>query len=125
MVFFTIAAKNKTHFWVAGGNYLNLNSSEIPMIESKDGGKNWSPIENPITKNYYIEKVIWSSPYWVVTGPAGSYAFHPKLSQWKKLSESHYHNIIATKHKIIGVGAKGQIGYFDKSELQALFFPKK
>jgi len=123
--FFTIAAKNKTHFWVAGGNYLKIDSSKIPIMESKDGGKNWSPIENPIPKNYYIEKVIWSSPYWIVTGPAGSYAFHSRLNQWKKLSDSHYHNIIATKHKIIGVGAKGQIGYFDKSKLQALFFPEK
>jgi len=123
--FFTIAAKNKNHFWVAGGNYLNLNSSEIPIIESKDGGTNWTPIKSVLPNNYYIEKVIWSSPYWIVTGPAGSYAFHSRLNQWKKLSDSHYHNIIATKHKIIGVGAKGQIGYFDKSELQALFFPKK
>jgi photosystem II stability/assembly factor-like uncharacterized protein len=123
--FFSIAAKNKNHFWVAGGNYLNLNSSEIPIIESKDGGGNWSPIKSPLPNNYYIEKVIWSSPYWIVTGPSVTYAFHPKLSQWKKLSESHYHNIIETKHKIIGVGAKGQIGYFYKSELQALFFPKK
>ena len=123
--FFTIAAKNKNHFWVAGGNYLNLNSSEIPIIESKDGGTNWTPIKSVLPNNYYIEKVIWSSPYWIVTGPAGSYAFHAHLNQWKKLSESHYHNIIATKHKIIGVGAKGQIGYFNKSELQALFFPKK
>ena len=123
--YFTIAAKNKNHFWVAGGNYLNLNSSEIPIIESKDGGTNWTPIKSVLPNNYYIEKVIWSSPYWIVTGPAGSYAFHSRLNQWKKLSDSHYHNIIATKHKIIGVGAKGQIGYFDKSELQALFFPKK
>jgi len=123
--YFTIAAKNKNHFWVAGGNYLNLNSSEIPITESKDGGTNWTPIKSPLPNNYYIEKVIWSSPYWIVTGPAGSYAFHSRLNQWKKLSDSHYHNIIATKHKIIGVGAKGQIGYFDKSELQALFFPKK
>ena len=123
--FFSIAAKNKNHFWVAGGNYLKIDSSKIPMIESKDAGKNWTPMDNPIPNNYYIEKVIWSSPYWIVTGPAGSYAFHSRLNQWKKLSDSHYHNIIATKHKIIGVGAKGQIGYFDKSELQALFFPKK
>jgi photosystem II stability/assembly factor-like uncharacterized protein len=123
--FFTIAAKNKNHFWVAGGNYLNIDSSKIPIIESKGAGKNWTPIKSQIPNNYYIEKVIWSSPYWIVTGPAGTYAFHPKLSEWKKLSESHYHNIIATKHKIIGVGAKGQIGYFDKSALQSLFFPKK
>jgi len=123
--YFTIASKNKNHFWVAGGNYLNLNSSKIPIIESKDGGKNWTPVKTSLPNNYYIEKVIWSNPYWIVTGPAGSYAFNSKLSQWKKLTESHYHNIIATKHKIIGVGAKGQIGYFDKSELKALFFSKK
>ena len=123
--FFTIAAKNKNHFWVAGGNYLRLNSSEIPILESKDAGESWSPIENPIPKNYYIEKIIWTNPYWITTGPSGSYAFHSILNQWKKLSESHYHNIIATKHKIIGVGAKGQIGYFNKSDLQSLFLSKK
>jgi len=123
--FFSIAAKNKTNFWVAGGNYLNIDSSRIPIIESTNAGKNWTPIKSPLPNNYYIEKVIWSSPYWIVTGPAGSYAFHSRLNQWKKLSESHYHNIVATKHKIIGVGAKGQIGYFNKSELHTLFFPKK
>jgi photosystem II stability/assembly factor-like uncharacterized protein len=123
--FFTIAAKNKTHFWVAGGNYLKIDSSEIPMIESKDGGKNWSPIENPITKNYYIEKVIWSSPYWVVTGPAGSYAFNPLLKKWVNLGERHFHNIISTQQKIIGVGAKGQIGYLLKKDLDKLFLPKE
>ena len=123
--FFTIAAKNKTHFWVAGGNYLKINSSEIPMIESKDGGKNWSPIENPLPKNYYIEKVIWSNPYWITTGPAGSYAFHSLLKKWVNLSESHFHNISATQQKIIGVGAKGQVGYLLKKDLNKLFLSKK
>jgi photosystem II stability/assembly factor-like uncharacterized protein len=123
--FFSIAAKNKTHFWVAGGNYLKINSSEIPIMESTDSGKNWSPIENPLPKNYYIEKVIWSNPYWIVTGPAGSHAFHPMKKQWVNLGESHFHNIIATQQKIIGVGAKGQIGYLLKKDLDKLFFPKK
>lgn len=123
--FFTIAAKNKNHFWAAGGNYLQITSSEIPILESKNAGESWAPIKTQIPKNYYVEKVIWSSPYWITTGPSGSYAFHPKLSQWKKLSESHYHNIIATKHKIIGVGAKGQIGYLLKKDIQALFLPEK
>ena len=123
--FFTIAAKNKTHFWVAGGNYLKIDSSEIPIMESKDGGKNWTPIENPLPKNYYIEKVIWSNPYWITTGPAGSYAFHPLLKKWVQLSESHFHNIIATRQKIIGVGAKGQIGYLLKKDLDKLFLPKE
>ena len=123
--FFTIAAKNKTDFWVAGGNYLKIGSSEIPIMESKDAGKNWSPIKNPPPKNYYIEKVIWSKPFWIVTGPAGSYAFDPKIKKWIDLGESHFHNIIATQQKIIGVGAKGQIGYLLKKDLNKLFLPKK
>jgi photosystem II stability/assembly factor-like uncharacterized protein len=123
--FFTIAAKNKTNFWVAGGNYLKIDSSKIPIMESKDGGKSWSPIENPIPKNYYIEKVIWSNPYWITTGPAGSYAFHTLLKKWVNLDESHFHNIIATQQKIIGVGTKGQIGYLLKKDLDKLFLPKE
>lgn len=123
--FFSIAAKNKTHFWVAGGNYLKISSSEIPIMESNDAGKNWYPIENPLPKNYYIEKVIWSNPYWIVTGPAGSYAFHPMIKKWVNLGESHFHNIIETQQKIIGVGAKGQIGYLLKKDLDKLFLPKK
>jgi photosystem II stability/assembly factor-like uncharacterized protein len=123
--FFTIAAKNNTHFWVAGGNYLKIDSSKIPIMESKDGGKSWSPIENPIPKNYYIEKVIWSNPYWITTGPAGSYAFHTLLKKWVNLDESHFHNIIATQQKIIGVGTKGQIGYLLKKDLDKLFLPKE
>jgi photosystem II stability/assembly factor-like uncharacterized protein len=123
--FFTIAAKSGTHFWVAGGNYLQSNSDEIPILESKNGGKNWKPLDVPIPKNYYIEKIIWSKPYWISTGPSGSYAFHSLLNQWKKLSQSNYHNIIATKHKIIGVAAKGQIGFLNKSDLDALFLSKK
>jgi len=123
--FFTIAAKNKTHFWVAGGNYLKIDSSKIPIMESKDGGKNWSPIENPIPKNYYIEKVIWSNPYWITTGPSGSYAFQPLIKKWVNLGESHFHTIIATQQKIIGVGAKGQIGYLLKKDVDKLFLPKE
>lgn len=123
--FFTIGAKNKNHFWVAGGNYLKLNSSEIPILESKNGGKNWKPLDTQIPKNYYIEKIIWSRPYWVTTGPAGSSAYNSRLKKWVNLSESHYHNIIATQQKIIGVGAKGQVGYLDKKELKALFLSKK
>ncbi len=123
--FFSIAAKNKTHFWVAGGNYLKIDSSEIPIMESNDAGKNWSPIENPLPKNYYIEKVIWSNPYWIVTGPAGSHAFHPMIKKWVNLGESHFHNIIEPQQKIIGLGAKGQIGYLLKKDLDKLFLPKK
>jgi len=123
--FFTLAAKNKRHFWVAGGNYLRLNTSEIPILESKNAGENWTSLEIPLPKNYYIEKVIWSNPYWITSGPAGSYAFHSKLKKWANLGESHFHNIIATQEKIIGVGAKGQIGYLLKRDLKALFLSKK
>lgn len=123
--FFTLAAKNKTHFWVAGGNYLQITSSEIPILESRNAGKTWTPIKSQIPKNYYIEKVIWSSPYWITTGPAGSYAFHSKLKKWANLGESHYHNIITTQQKIIGVGAKGQVGYLRKKDIKALFLPEK
>lgn len=123
--YFTIAAKNKTQFWVAGGNYLKIGSSEIPIMESKDAGNNWFPIKNPPPQNYYIEKVIWSNPYWIVTGPAGSYAFDPKIKKWIDLGESHFHNIIVTPKKIIGVGAKGQIGYLLKKDLNKLFLSKK
>ena len=123
--FFTLAAKNKTHFWVAGGNYLTPNTSEIPILESTNAGESWTPIETQLPKNYYIEKIIWSSPYWITTGPSGSYAFHSKLKKWANLGESHFHNIIESQRKFIGVGAKGQIGYLLKKDLQALFLPKK
>ena len=123
--FFTIGAKNKNHFWVAGGNYLNSNSSEIPILESKNAGKNWKPLDTQIPKNYYIEKVIWSRPYWITTGPAGSYAYDSRLKKWVNLSESHYHTIIATQQKILGVGAKGQVGYLNKKDLKALFLSEK
>lgn len=123
--FFTLAAKNNNHFWVAGGNYLQLNSNEIPIFESRNSGESWAPIKTQLPKNYYIEKVIWSRPYWITTGPAGSYAFHSKLKKWTNLGESHYHNIIETQQKIIGVGAKGQIGYLLKKDIKALFLPKK
>ena len=123
--FFSLGAKNKKHFWVAGGNYLRLNSSEIPILESKNAGKNWNHLDTQIPKNYYIEKVIWSRPYWVTTGPAGSSAFDPRSKKWVNLSESHYHTIIPTRQKIIGVGAKGQVGYLSKKDLKALFLSEK
>jgi photosystem II stability/assembly factor-like uncharacterized protein len=123
--FFTIGAKNKNHFWVAGGNYLRLNSSEIPILESTNAGESWTPIKTQLPKNYYIEKVIWSNPYWITTGPAGSYAFHSKLKKWVNLGESHFHNIISSQKKIFGVGPKGQIGYLLKKGLKTLFLPEK
>jgi photosystem II stability/assembly factor-like uncharacterized protein len=123
--YFSIGAKNKNHFWVAGGNYLKINTSQTPILESTNAGKTWKPIPYQIPVNFYIEKVVWSNPYWITSGPAGSFAFHSNLNQWKKLSESHFHNVIATKNKFIGVGAKGQIASFNKSDLHALFLPKK
>lgn len=123
--FFTLAAKNKNHFWVAGGNYLTPQTSKIPILESRNAGKDWAIVQNQLPNNYFIEKIIWSRPYWIITGPAGSFAYHTILKQWKTLGESHYHNIVETQNKFIGIGGKGQVGYLSKSTLKALFLPKK
>lgn len=53
---FTIAAKNKNHFWAAGGNYLQITSSEIPILESTNAGESWAPSKPKYPKTITLKK---------------------------------------------------------------------
>jgi photosystem II stability/assembly factor-like uncharacterized protein len=121
--FFSIAAKNKQHLMAAGGNYLRIHENSLPMMESIDGGEKWSPLPN--SPDFYIEKIIYSKPYWIVTGPSRSAAYHEELKEWRKLPESHFHNIIQVSNMLIGVGGKGQLGKLPIAQIDALFLSKK
>ena len=121
--YFSIGAKNNRVIWAAGGDYRKLNESSIPIITSQDGGKHWSPMKN--SPNFYIEKVIWAKPFWIVSGPSQSAAYHEKKNVWKSLGESHYHNIIQVGDMIWGIGAKGQLGYISLSSIDQLFLTEK
>ena len=106
--FFSIAAKNRNELLVAGGNYLKLNENKIPILKSNDAGETWNKIDN--NPNFYIEKVIWSKPYWIMTGPSETATYHNKTKEFKSLGKSNYHNIIEHKGYLIGVGGKGEVG---------------
>jgi hypothetical protein len=120
--FFSIAA-NKNHLLTGGGNYLRINENNLPMMESTDGGNTWNALPN--SPNFYIEKIIYSKPYWIVTGPSRSAAYHEELKKWKELPESHFHNLIRVKNILIGVGGKGQLGKLPIAQVDALFLSEK
>lgn len=106
--FFSIVAKNRNELLVAGGNYLKVNENKIPILKSDDAGENWNKID--INPNFYIEKIIWSKPYWILTGPSETATYHSKKKEWKSLGSTPFHNIIESNGYLIGVGAKGEIG---------------
>ncbi|MHA8067073.1 hypothetical protein V7S76_10370 [Aquirufa sp. ROCK2-A2] len=106
--FFSMGEKNRKELVVAGGNYLKMTENKIPLLETNDGGKSWNRIKSQ--PNFYIEKVIWSKPFWIMTGPSETAIYNPKTNTWKSLGENGYHNIIEINGYLIGVGSKGEIG---------------
>ncbi len=121
--YFSIATKNKNEFMAVGGDYRKLNELTIPVIKTSDGGNQWQAIDE--SPSFYMEKVIWAKPYWIVSGPSQSAVYHDKKKQWRSLGKSPYHNIIQTGNTIWGIGAKGQLGYMSLSSMKNLFLPKE
>jgi photosystem II stability/assembly factor-like uncharacterized protein len=121
--YFSIGSKNKKTFWAVGGDYRKLNESSIPILTTQDGGKSWQQLTN--TPSFYMEKVIWAKPYWIVSGPSQSAAYHEKKKQWKYFGPSPYHNIIQVGGEIWGIGAKGQLGKISLSSIDKLFLAEK
>jgi len=121
--YFSIGAKNKKELWAVGGDYRKLNELKIPLIRTKDSGNHWEAL--PKTPTFYMEKVIWAKPYWIVTGPSQSAAYLEKTKQWRSLGKSSFHNIIQVGDKIWGIGAKGQLAYISLSSIKKLFLSKE
>ncbi len=121
--YFSIGAKNKRQYWAAGGDYRKLNESTIPILTTKDGGMHWQPLAE--TPAFYMEKVIWAKPYWIVSGPSQSAAYDEKKKIWQNLGPSSYHNIIHVGKDIWGIGAKGQLGKISLSSIDQLFLTEK
>ena len=108
--YFSLGSNGKNQLLVAGGDYLKINENKIPLLLSQDAGKSWTIINKKPT--FYIEKVIWAKPYWVLTGPSETAIYDTLKNTWKSLGKSPYHNIIQTNGYLIGVGGKGEIGRY-------------
>jgi photosystem II stability/assembly factor-like uncharacterized protein len=121
--YFSIGAKNKKEFWAVGGDYRKLHELSIPIITTVDGGAHWKALTN--TPTLYMEKVIWAKPYWIITGPSQSVAYHEKKRIWRNLGNTSFHNIIQVGDTIWGIGAKGQLGYISLSSINDLFLSKE
>lgn len=121
--YFSIGAKNKKEFWAVGGDYRKLNELSIPIITTVDGGAHWKALTN--TPTFYMEKVIWAKPYWIITGPSQSVAYHEKKRIWRNLGNTSFHNIVQVGDTIWGIGAKGQLGYISLSSINDLFLSKE
>jgi photosystem II stability/assembly factor-like uncharacterized protein len=121
--YFSIGAKNKKEIWAVGGDYRKLNELSVPILTTNDGGNHWQALKE--APAFYMEKVIWAKPYWIVSGPSQSAAYHQKTNQWRSLGKSSYHNIVKVGDIIWGVGAKGQIGYISLSSIDELFLSEK
>lgn len=121
--FFSIGARNKSNYWVVGGNYLRLNENNIGILETRDAGLTWEKLHD--YPNFYMEKVLWTGKYWIVAGPSKSAAYHPKTKKWISLGETHFHNVILHKKHIFAVGSKGTLAKISLAELDQLFLSKK
>jgi len=121
--FFSLGVRNARNLWIAGGNYSRIKEGPVPVVESKDAGESWSPVAG--APAYYVEKILWADPYWILSGPAESSAFDPKKKQWISLGKSPYHNLCRVGDRIYGVGGRGQIGLISLSQIQQLFLSKE
>lgn len=121
--YFSIASKNKKEMWAVGGDYRKWNELAVPILMTVDGGGHWAELRN--TPKFYMEKVIYAKPYWLISGPSQSAAFHEKKKQWRSLGKSSFHNIIRVGDVIWGIGAKGQLGYVSLSSIENLFLSKE
>lgn len=121
--FFSLGVRDAKNLWIAGGNYARIKEGPVPVLESKNGGTTWSPVAG--APGYYVEKMLWAAPYWILSGPAESSAFDPKTRRWISLGKSPYHNICLVGDRIYGVGGRGQIGFISLSQIQQLFLSKE
>jgi hypothetical protein len=121
--FFSLGVRDAKNFWIGGGNYARIKEGPVPVLESKDAGISWSPIAG--APAYYVEKILWAEPYWILSGPAESSAFDPIKKRWISLGKSPYHNICQVGDRIYGVGGRGQIGFISLSQIQQLFLSKE
>ncbi|MFL0162250.1 YCF48-related protein [Aquirufa salirivi] len=121
--FFSIGARNKSNYWVVGGNYLRLNGNNIGILESKDAGLSWHKLSD--SPSFYMEKVLWTGKYWVVVGPSKSAAYDPKNKKWISLGETHFHNVLLHKKYLFAVGSKGTLAKISLADLDQLFLSKK
>jgi photosystem II stability/assembly factor-like uncharacterized protein len=121
--FFSLGVRDPNNLWIAGGNYARIKEGPVPVLESKDSGRTWSAIVD--APAYYVEKIVWAEPYWILSGPAESSAFDPKTKRWISLGKSPYHNICQVGDRIYGVGGRGQIGFISLSQIQQLFLSKE
>lgn len=121
--FFSLGVRSPKNLWIAGGNYARIKEGPVPVSESMDGGTSWSPIAG--APAYYVEKILWAAPYWIISGPAESSAFDPSTKRWISLGKSPYHNICQVGDRIYGVGGRGQIGFISLSQIQQLFLSKE
>ena len=121
--FFSLGVRDTKNLWIAGGNYARIKEGPVPVLESKDSGKSWSAIVD--APAYYVEKIVWAEPYWILSGPAESSAFDPKTKRWVSLGKSPYHNLCQAGNRIYGVGGRGQIGFISLSQIQQLFLSKE
>ena len=121
--FFSLGVKDAQHLWIAGGNYSRIKEGPVPVLESQDAGKTWSQINK--APGYYVEKILWADPYWILSGPAESSAFDPVKKRWISLGKSPYHNLCRLGDRLYGVGGRGQIGFISLSQIQQLFLSKE
>lgn len=121
--FFSLGVRSTTNLWIAGGNYSRIKEGPVPVLESKNSGESWASVAD--APAYYVEKILWADPYWIISGPAESSAFDPKKNQWISLGKSPYHSLCRVGDRVYGVGGRGQIGFISLSQIQSLFLSKE
>jgi hypothetical protein len=121
--FFSLGVRDPKNLWIGGGTYARIKEGPVPLLESKNAGISWSPVAG--APAYYVEKILWAKPYWILSGPAESSVFDPINKRWMSLGKSPYHNICQVGDRIYGVGGRGQIGFISLSQIQQLFLSKE
>jgi photosystem II stability/assembly factor-like uncharacterized protein len=111
---FSLAFRDSHHGMVVGGDYRKPNDATATVAATRDGGKTWTPIEDP---PQFRSGVAWAKDRWMAVGTSGSDFSLDDGVTWKPLDRQNY-NCVAFTAAGVGwaVGPKSRIAKFAIAE---------
>jgi len=107
---FSIAFRDSNHGVIVGGDYRKPNDTTGSGAVTRDGGKTWTLVENPLP---YGSCVAWAKDRWVAVGMSGSHVSMDHGANWMPLDRENYNSVAFTAAGDgWAVGPKGRIAKF-------------
>ena len=109
---FSLAFRDRDNGMIVGGDYRKPNDKGANAAVTRDGGKSWTLLDNPLP---YCSCVTWAKDRWVVVGTSGSHSCQDNGATWKLLDRKDYNSVgFSSTGEGWAVGPKGRIAKFAK-----------